>query len=452
MSKYIEQPRFGCALAGQQTVLAIPGARPIVHAGPGCSSKATQFAGAGSGYQGDSVGGGAHISCTNSGEQEVVFGGENKLRNLIDGALKVIKGDLFVVLTGCTSDIIGDDSIQAAKDFAEEGFPIVGTETAGFKGNSYYGHHRVTEAIIEQFIGNVTPNVRKGLVNVLSVVPYQDPFWRGDLSEIKSLLEKLGLEVNILFGASSGGVSEWKDIPNAEFNIVLSPWVGLETAELLKRKYKTPYIQIPIIPVGAERTAEFLRKITEYAGLDKEKTEKLIEKESKVFYNYLTSIGDFVFEFRDNLPVELYVVADSAYAIGVTDFLVNELGFIPMGIYITDDPSEKHRKNIENTFYALSDDLKDTLKFETDGGLIQEDIKKKLNGSRRAIFFGSDWEKFLAQDTGNNFAFLSLPINQKVITNETIVGFNGGAQLIGAAYNSIFNKGAGAVSRRQLDV
>ena len=35
----ISEPRFSCALSAQQTVLAIPHAIPIVHAGPGCSSK-----------------------------------------------------------------------------------------------------------------------------------------------------------------------------------------------------------------------------------------------------------------------------------------------------------------------------------------------------------------------------------------------------------------------------
>lgn len=44
---------------------------------------------------------------------------------------------MFVVLTGCTSDIVGDDSQSIAEKYAADGYPVVGTETAGFKGNSY---------------------------------------------------------------------------------------------------------------------------------------------------------------------------------------------------------------------------------------------------------------------------------------------------------------------------
>lgn len=46
-----------------------------------------------------------------------MFGGEQRLKQVIDGTLKVLKGDLFVVLTGCTSDIIGDDVGQVVSEY-----------------------------------------------------------------------------------------------------------------------------------------------------------------------------------------------------------------------------------------------------------------------------------------------------------------------------------------------
>lgn len=44
---------------------------------------------------------------------------------------------------------------------------------------------------------------KKGLVNVWSLLPYQNTFWRGDLTEIKRVLEGAGLKANILFGPES---------------------------------------------------------------------------------------------------------------------------------------------------------------------------------------------------------------------------------------------------------
>ena len=86
MNKLIEQPRFSCALAAQTTVLAIPRALPIVHAGPGCAAKTFHTLSDCSGNQGEGYGGGGQISSTNTGTKEVVFGGENKLRTLTENA------------------------------------------------------------------------------------------------------------------------------------------------------------------------------------------------------------------------------------------------------------------------------------------------------------------------------------------------------------------------------
>ena len=66
MSTLIEKPRFSCALAAQQTVLAIPGGIPVIHAGPGCASKAAGFAAFQSGLQGEGYAGRTHISCLRS--------------------------------------------------------------------------------------------------------------------------------------------------------------------------------------------------------------------------------------------------------------------------------------------------------------------------------------------------------------------------------------------------
>jgi nitrogenase molybdenum-iron protein beta chain len=438
---YIEQPRFSCALAAQQTVLAIPRALPIVHSGPGCVGKTFGFTSYGAGFQGEGYGGGGTVSCTNTNEQDVVFGGEEKLSRFIEGAFRVLKGDLFVVLSGCTSGIVGDDVVQVASAFARRGRPVVGVETSGFRGNNYLGHELVVKGIIEGFVGDVEVRPKRGLVNVFSVVPCQNPFWRSDLEEIKRILEAVGLEVNILFGNESGGVEEWKTIPHAQFNLVLSSWVGLETAELLKRRYGTPYLHIPWLPSGAEETSRALREIGVFAGLDQARVAAVIRKEEKRFYAYFVSLADFLADFRNNIPFELYTVADSSYAAGLSGFLVNELGFVPRGVYITDDPPVQKHGAIEKVFTAMAADFDGTLSFRIDGGAIQEDIRKKLGKSNKAVIMGSTWEDRLAAENGNLSLHVSLPINNSVIINRSYAGYNGGLRLIEDIYAGIFRKG-----------
>lgn len=439
MSNIIEQPRYSCALGAQQTVLAIPKAIPILHSGPGCSSKIHGALAGSAGNQGEGYAGGSHIPCTNSTEKEVVFGGEKKLDETISGSLKVIKGDLFVVLTGCTSSIIGDDIEAVTSKYKKEGYPIVSVETGGFKGSNFLGHELVLKAIVNQFIGDVEPKLRKRLVNVFSVVPFQDQNWRGDLQEIKRLLTSIGLEVNILFGYESEGVSEWKDIPNAEFNLVLSSWVGLETAELLKGKYNTPFLHYPVIPVGAKATSKFLRKVAEFANIDKEKVEAVIAKEEKRFYQFFVAAGDFFTEVRNGLPYELYTIADSTYALGSSDFLINELGYIPKQAFITDNAPEIYRRKIVKDFENIDEQYKNKVTFETDGGEIEKKIKSDVNFPRKTLILGSEWENDLALYIQAPITYLSIPITNNLILNKTYIGYSGGLRFIEDIYSNILN-------------
>jgi nitrogenase molybdenum-iron protein beta chain len=55
-----------------------------------------------------------------------------------------------------------------------------------------------------------------GLVNLFATIPYQDPYWNGNLVELRRVLEGIGLKVNTLFGVDSGGIDEWLTIPRAQ--------------------------------------------------------------------------------------------------------------------------------------------------------------------------------------------------------------------------------------------
>lgn len=439
MSSIIEQPRYSCALSAQQTVLAIPKAHPIIHAGPGCSERAHLFSAVNSGYQGEGYTGGPHISSTNSTQKEIIFGGEKKLRETIEGALEVIDSDLFVVLTGCTADIVGDDTISVVKEYAEEGYPVVGVETAGFKGTVYYGYEQILKAMIGQYIGDAEPQVRKGLVNVFAGVPYQNPFWRGDLQEIKYLLERIGLEVHILFGEGSAGVSEWKEIPNAEFNLLLSPHVGLEAVKELERKYGTPFIQYPGVPVGAKQTSELLLKIAENSSLSIEEVQKEIRKQERMYYGYFEAAAGFVTDYGEEMAYQFYTIADSNYGVGVSAFLREELGFVPLGVYLTDEPKEKYRETIKAVLENKDSLFSENILFENDGGKIQKEIRENLKmDAARTLILGSTWDKFLAEELESQYIPLSVPLPQMVVYNTSYAGYRGGITLLKDICNGIF--------------
>lgn len=435
MSNFISHPKYTCALGAQQTVLAITRAVPIVHSGPGCAFKVHGLLGQGQSY----VGGGS-IPCTNAGSKEVVFGGVNKLDELIRSSFKVLDGDLFVVLTGCTSDIIGDDIASVAERYQEEGKPVVYAETGGFKSNNYSSHSTVVNAIIDQYVDKyrVGEGVEKGLVNVFSSIPDQDPYWEGNLEELKRILEGIGLKVNILFGSRSGGLDEWKTIPNAQLNIVADAWAGVKIAKHLERKYGTPYLHFPYFPVGGEQTSDFLRRVADAVGADKKLTEQFIKKEEERFYIYLERMADFILEFKYNIPRRFYSVLDSSYAVGMSKFLVNELGILPSGVFISDNTPEKFQKLVTEELNNISEYRSVTPVFETDGEKILLEIDKD-DHKNRFIILGSAWESHYAKEHDADLLLLNIPLTYRLVLNCTYIGYNGGLRVIEEIYNGVLS-------------
>ncbi|MTV48259.1 hydrogenase [Heliobacillus mobilis] len=436
MSKVIEQPRYSCALGAQQTVVAIKRAVPIVHAGPGCSTKICSLIGQGEGYAGGST-----IPCTNASEPEIVFGGENKLRSVIDGAFQVIDADLYVVLTGCTSDIVGDDIGQVTRQFQELGKPIVYAETGGFKSNNYVSHDGVVRSIIEQYVDKQTDfnlGKKEGLVNVFATIPYQDPYWNGNLVELKRILEGIGLQVNILFGTESAGVKEWLTIPQAQFNILISAWPGLDIVKSLQERYGTPYYHFPYLPIGGAETSRFLRGVTEFGGLDRDKAEEFILKEEEKFYSYIERTADFLLEFRYGLPRKFYTILDATYAAGFAKFLLNELGILPAKQYIIDDTPDEYQERIREQFRNISELRSAEVTFTVDGGHIQEEIRAEHH-KQRSLILGSGWERDLAREIQADLLPVSVPITYRLVLHCGYAGYNGGLRAIEDIYDRVLN-------------
>ncbi|HWR41173.1 MAG TPA: nitrogenase component 1 [Patescibacteria group bacterium] len=435
MSNIIEQPRYSCALGAQQTVVAIKRAVPILHSGPGCGDKVHRLLGQGEGYAG-----GHTVPCTNASESEIVFGGEAKLTSVIDGSFQVIDADLFVVLTGCTSDIIGDDVAQVAGAYQSRGKPVVAVETGGFKSNNYASHETVVKAIIDQYVDKFQTGagVTQGLVNVFATVPYQDPLWNGNLEEIKRILEGLGLQVNILFGSGSQGVTEWQTIPRAQFNLVVSTWVGLDIARHLQEKYGTPFFHFPYLPIGGVETTRFLNQVAEFSGCDREQTDAFIKKEEARFYMHIERTADFMLEFRYGLPRRFYTILDASYAIGFAKYLLNELGIIPARQYIIDNVPEDFQDGIREQFARISERRSAEVVFSIDGGAIQEEIRKD-DHTRRALIIGSGWDRDLARDIGGDLLIASVPVAYRLLLNCGYAGYNGGLRLIEDIYGKVLD-------------
>ena len=442
-AEIIEQERFTCALGAMQTVVAIPKALPILHSGPGCGDMVSGFFQRSKGYAGGST-----TPCSNFSEKEVVFGGVNRLRELVDNSYKILNSDLQVIFTGCTAGIVGDDVQSVAEEFRDQGKPIVYVESPGFKSNNYVSHSVVVNAIIDQYVSQYedesTFRSQKNTVNVFASIPYQDMFWRGNLDEYKRLLEAIGLKVNILFGDRSRGVKEWQSIPKANFNILVSPWYGKDIVDHLKDIYGQPYVQYPNIPIGAGETEKFLNKVVSFAkeqGADINEVEarKFIKKESDAYYAQLEDLATFLLEFRYGLPNHAHIIHDAGYVLGLSKFLINETGVIPKEQFIVDDTPEKYQEEIAKELQSISTKRQIPVFFSPDAGKAQNKIRE-LNHKGKGVIIGAGWDKQIAREKNYDFISAAIPTDYRLVMRTGYVGFAGGLRLIEDIYSNTLSK------------
>lgn len=439
-SDIIEQERFTCALGGMQTVVAIHHAVPILHSGPGCGGMVSGFFERATGYAG-----GDTAPCTNFSEAEVVFGGGDQLRNVIRNTYKVLDTDLQVVLTGCTGGIVGDDVEGIVGEFQDEGKPVVWVDTPGFKCNNLQSHSLVVNAIVDQYVSRFEDEhpfrSTKNTVNLVASIPYQDPFWKGNLREYKRLLEGIGLHANILFGPDSDGVAEWRRIPEANFTVAVTPWFGLPIAENLLGRYGQPVVQFPHMPVGANETEKFLRQVLDFAleqgaEIDRAAAEAYIQHEVDAYYEEIDSLATFLLEFRYGLPNHVHIFHDASYVVGISKFLLHEVGIVPREQFVTDGCPEEYQDAIHADLAETSDKRTIPLYFEPDAGHAQ-DIVRGLHEEDRGLILGSGWEKQLAQELGDDYLSIAVPSPYRLALTTNYVGFSGGLRLIEDIYLTV---------------
>ena len=441
-SGLIEQERYTCAIGALQSVVAIPRAVPILHSGPGCGEMIAGFFERSTGYAG-----GCTSPCTNFTEKEVVFGGINRLREIIKNTYKVLDTDLQVVMTGCTAGIVGDDVDSLVAEFAEEGKPIVSVETAGFKANNFEAHSLVVNAIIDQYVSRFEDEYEfkseKNTVNLIASIPYQDPFWKGNLAEYKRLLAGLGLKANVLFGPNCGGVKEWQTIPAAGFNVLVSPWYGKPIADNLKARYGQEYTWFHHIPIGANETTEFLNQVLDFAlsqgaQIDEAAARAFIKHESDAYYEEIDNLATFLLEFRYGLPNHAHILHDAGYVVALSKFLLHEVGIVPKEQFVTDGTPEKFQDAIRADLQSTSNKKEIPIYFEPDAGKAHQ-ILRGISHKGRGLIIGSGWDKKLAKEKDYDFISAAIPSPYRLVLTTNYAGFSGGLRVIEDIYHLVLS-------------
>ncbi len=196
---------------------------------------------------------------TDMQDQDVIFGGEKKLRQAIKEAHEIFKPKAISVHATCPVGLIGDDVQSVARQMSEElGVEVLAFNCEGYKGVSQSGgHHIANNKLFERVVGtDDTEPEAKFKVNILGEYNIG-----GDAWEIERVFEKCGINVISTF-SGNGSIEEMRKAHNAELNLVMCHRSINYMAEMMETGYGVPWAKVNFI--GVQAMAKSLRKIARF--------------------------------------------------------------------------------------------------------------------------------------------------------------------------------------------
>ncbi len=250
----------GCAYAGCKGVVLGPivDMVHIVHGPIGCSF----YAWGTRRNQGKARKGGQNFLeycfSTDMQPDNIIFGGEKKLRKAIEEAYELFKPKAMSLHATCPAGLIGDDVVGVGREMSEElGIPIIGFACEGYKGVSQSaGHHLANNGLFEHVVGRDDKKAPAFSINMLGEYNIG-----GDAWEIERIFEKCGINIISTF-SGNGSFDEIAQSHNAQLNIIQCHRSINYMAEMLEDKFGIPWLKVNLI--GLKSTSKSLRKIGEF--------------------------------------------------------------------------------------------------------------------------------------------------------------------------------------------
>ncbi len=197
---------------------------------------------------------------TDMQDENIVFGGEKKLRAAIQEAYDIFHPKAIAVFATCPVGLIGDDIHAISREMKEKfgDCNVFAFSCEGYKGVSQSaGHHIANNQIFKHVIGrgNTRPD-GKYVMNMLGEYNIG-----GDAFELERLLESCGITLNATFSGNST-IGAFENAHMADLNVVMCHRSINYVADMIEKKYGIPWFKVNFI--GAESTAKSLRKIAQY--------------------------------------------------------------------------------------------------------------------------------------------------------------------------------------------
>jgi nitrogenase molybdenum-iron protein alpha chain len=206
---------------------------------------------------------------TDMQDENIIFGGEKKLRQAVQEAYDNFKPKAIGIFATCPVGLIGDDIHAVARDMsASLGINVFGFSCEGYKGVSQSaGHHIANNQLFKHVIGK-HPCAPQGKFKVSLLGEYNIG---GDGFVLDDLFQRCGIDLISTFSGNST-YEGFASAHHGDLNVVMCHRSINYVADMLEKKYGIPWFKVNFI--GAEASAKSLRKIAAYFE-DKELMERV---------------------------------------------------------------------------------------------------------------------------------------------------------------------------------
>lgn len=228
----------GCSFDGAQiTLLPIADAAHLVHGPAGCVGNSWE--GRGSLSSGPSLS--RYGLNTDLNEQDIIMGGEAKLRRAIDMVIERYHPPAVFVYSTCVTALTGEDLdavCQQASKLWE--VPVIPVHSPGFAGNKNFGNRLAGNALFKHVIGTAEPE--EGSLTPLDVNLIGEYNIAGEQWDIEALLSRVGIRVLSRI-TGDGRFHEIRYAHRAKLNLVICSRALISLARNMKDTYGIPYVE-----------------------------------------------------------------------------------------------------------------------------------------------------------------------------------------------------------------
>ena len=303
------------------------------------------------------------------------------------------KPQAMMVGASCTAELIQDDPGGLARALNLP-VPVVALELPAYQKKENWGAAETFYQMVRALAGPVggpQPARDPGAAPRCNVLgPTSLGFrHRDDLREILSLLDQLGIDINVVapLGASPSDLARLRD---ADFNVVLYPEVASVAANWLQRSFGQPYTRI--VPIGVGATRDFIVEVSRLAGVDA--TALLAGEASNLPWYSRSDDSTYLTGKR------VFVFGDATHAIAAARVASQELGFTVVGL---------------GTYSReFARDVREAAKSYGVEALIADDyldVEARIAELHPELVLGTQMERHIAKRLGVPCAVISAPVH-----------------------------------------